>query len=205
MVLIGECCVCGAPNRPGVSKHTVTVHRYTSFTDCGDPSCDAHATSMIEAEEHDKATFMKYYFRGNTEKISIPRSDPTLPNATGFLRSGQTRESQYDFLQFAGKHPKFPVRWGTDGSLMEKIMKYQILARHNLHLPLVVVVSHSDPQSSSYIELNNSLYSYCCMTNKATFLLLLSYALDSGFFSILPIELVRMIVEFYFESWEKSI
>ena len=163
MMDIGKCCVCGAPNRPGISNHVVTVHKYNNFTDCGDPVCDLEVSKKIEIEELEKKAFMKYFFRGNTSEISLPRSDRSLPNAIGFLRQGRIRESQYDFLEFKGKHPLVPVRWGKGFNLSEKVLKYNTLSRHNLHLPLIVVSSYSVPQNISYKRLNVSLYSYCCM------------------------------------------
>ena len=205
MVFIGKCCVCGAPNRLGISNHAITVHKYNTFTECGNPECDPSVTKKIENEEHEKRTFMKYHFEGNTSGISIPRSNPSAANEIGYLRSERQRECLYDFLQFDGKHPLILTRWAHKGQLSEKVLKYKTLARHNLHLPLIVVRPPGICLSTPYIHLNNSLYAYCCMTNQATFIPLLSFGLKSGLFSLLPIEIINIITTSYFQIWDKSI
>ena len=179
----------------------ITVHMKNTFTICSKPSCNDALGVIVSSEELKNDIFAKYYFVGHTSPVWVPRTDPRLPNSVGFLRSERGRVSQDDFLCFGDSHPLVPVRWGDPGSLREKVLTYGALARHNLHLPLIVVTPHSAAPASAVEEFRrkiDSLYAYCAMTNRATFLPMFACIRCSGWFGCLPVELVSLVIRAYF-------
>ena len=207
MVRIGACWICGADHVPGLTHNTITSHFNKQFSLCESSECRAKHYVGVAQHELQNDVFTSYYFIGASHMVSIPRSNPVLPNPIGYVREGRHRESVYDFLTFKGQDPVIPVRWRTSGgSTKEKTMAYSKLARHNLVLPAIRIVPHSlhcgEELRALYALRNQELYVQCLTMNQGTFLPILSHALKSGMFAYLPIELVQLIIHSFYEHDE---
>jgi hypothetical protein len=184
-----------------VTSHTVTIHSRDTFTVCKSAACATALCVRIADEELGHDVYMNYHLLGHTYPVSVPRSDPRLPDELGFMRRGRERESSLDFLRFRNGHPALPIRWGVEPFLKEKTLYYPQLAKRNLHLPLVVITpprGAGEGDKRRYEERNNELYAYCAKTNRATFLMMFACLKSRGLFGRLPVELVSYITLAYF-------
>jgi len=157
---------------------------------------------------------------GPIKNINIIRDNGFIVK-NAYIRQSKDRESLHDFLIFDKSHPKLMVSWmqyyhTSDPNISDphtilpihdltkiytKQQSYNKLSQLNLHLPLIIIKgrSHYDNSIQKKINIKNQdLYQYCTLVNQATRLIVVSYKKTSGLFSLLPIELIKIIIHYYF-------
>ena len=197
-MLIEKCEICGGRGT-GIS-----CLESISFSVCDDKECNIKFENIVLAYQIKNGEF--YYESYNNidkENINIPRSN-------GGTTLGYIRDKEIHNLILTINHsgPLIRVGFIDNNNCYEKVVTYSDLAKCNLHLPMIKLLGddHNNDISPEISKLYNDyklyLYNYCVINNTATQLIMWSTKSDdyNGMFSLLPREIVKMIIYYYFNN-----
>ena len=200
---VGECEFCGEPNRtPGRgSEFTVRMCHGINYVACGDSGCRLARDRAICDHELSIGKFCDYVICGNAKNIVIPRSGGSVSTPRTSIgeakRCPHAREAISD-----DSHLRLYVDFVDDGKLLEKSVKFVELAKHNLHMPVVLLTGATRiadaGRQDALRERRRLLINRLIMYSRASRLVLVSHIKDDGMFALLPAELVRRVFAFYY-------
>ena len=197
MVFIGNCCICGEKG------NEIMIFPNGKLSSCDKDECDVKYTDMAIHHMIDYGEYCNFSYNGITNNIYIPRSSGKL--SIGDIKK---REIYGDYLFMVNGNIRIIVKFMDGNNEFHKLVDNNILANHNLHLPLInILPSYEKYNNKRLIAKQKEIFTYCLFTNKATRLIIysalsrtLSYNNDiDGLFGILPNELICQIIKYYYE------
>lgn len=199
MVYFRECDFCGKENeQPYNTKFFFTCQYKKTFVCCGDDDCvDKHSRAVCNYEIRIKK-FNNYDFYGNTT-IYLPRTN-------GSISIGKITKPYdippYSCLEVLENDIMLYTEFFENNSLKCKNILFTTINKFNLHMPLVRIIQSNKIKNLEIMKFRNfqiNLENFCLLTNKATRLILISYFKNDGLFSILPKEIISIILMQYYE------
>lgn len=194
MRLIEKCKIC---HKRGTSICCLVT---ASFSVCDNIECDKKIENIIlEYQIKNGEMYYQDYQKKDKENINIPRSSGGT--SVGYIRD---KELHNHILIIGDRGPLIRVGFIDNDNCYEKSVTYSKLAEYNLHLPMIKLYDNNDNITPDIAKLYNDyklyLYNYCVINNKATQLVTWSNISDgdNGMFSLLPKEIVEMIINYYF-------
>lgn len=222
MVMIGNCLNC---NEKGNSIITFPNERFSS---CDKEECDIFIKNKVIQYMLKNNEYTNYRFYGicynindlgydyNKDPDEIYRDNINIPRSDGSISKGSVikKLSYYDFLFYNNENvPIIRLKFKSKKQILEKGVPYNILAKHNLHLPMINIpwsIRKITPENKKlYMDKQHELYDYCVTHNTATMLIITSCLYNTfypdnqemnGLFGYLPIDILKIIIHKYFDQ-----
>ena len=200
MVYIGSCEFCGRRNinPPSSDFFFVCLHGRT-IVSCVNENCKVSYCNAVAQHELKTQTFSQYEIYGASRNIRIPRSDGSVSEGVIAYENGLPPMSS---IRIRENNIMFYIEFTDNNDIKCKHVSFSELSRINTHLPLVKMNQSNNIallEKQRLEEFQEQINNYCVLTNKATRLIIMSYIKSSGTFSILPREIISIILAKYYQ------